>query len=134
MTQVRCRATALLVGVLTLSCVRATRAAESCNQVAITPGTEATVSVLLPDVASGLQTRLQVRDARASKPVDPWGGCPTTQPYGTCSPATHADASTVATSKIYDPGDGMQLIGYRMKNAAAAMTRDPRLCVQYTTQ
>jgi hypothetical protein len=114
-----------------LSYARAARAAESCNQVDVAPGSQATVSVLLPDTAQGVQTKLTVRDAGTTKPVDPWGPCPTATPYGACTPAAHAGIATVTSSKIFDPGDGMQLIGFQMKNAASGPTRTVRLCVQY---
>ena len=104
---------------------------ESCNQIEVAPGGEETISLLLPDVAQNLQPRLTGRDAGESKPVDKWGTCPTAAPYGACAPAAHATLTTVATRKIYDPGDGMQLLGFRMKNAAGAPTRTVRLCVRY---
>jgi hypothetical protein len=106
-------------------------AAESCNQIEVTPGGEATISVLLPDIARNLRPRLTDRDASESKPVDPWGTCPTAEPYGPCAPAAHATLTTGTTRKIFDPGDGMQLLGFRMRNAAGAPTRTLRLCVQY---
>jgi hypothetical protein len=128
------RITALVFGFATLAGTRSILAAESCNQTEIAPGSEGSVSVLLPDIANNLRPRLTARDARASKPVDPWGACPTTEPYGPCTPAGHGNIATVATSKIFDPGDGMQLIGFRLKNAAGAVTRDVRLCVQYGSE
>ena len=112
-------------------CARSVRAAESCNQVDVTAGSTATVSVLLPDTAQNLQPRLTARDTRESKPVDPWGPCPTTAPFGACTPAAHAGIATLTNNTIFDPGDGMQLIGFQVKNAAGGPTRTVRLCVQY---
>ena len=75
--------------------------------------------------------RLTARDTRESKPVDPWGPCPTTAPFGACTPAAHAGIATLTSNTIFDPGDGMQLIGFQVKNAAGGPTRTVRLCVQY---
>jgi hypothetical protein len=119
-----------LVGIVGLSCTQVALSAESCNQIELTPGSEATVSVLLPDNAKDLQPRLTVRNARASGPIDSWGTCPTTAPYGACIPV--ADVATVSTNKIVDPADGMQLIAFRLKNGSQATKRDVRLCVRGT--
>ena len=127
----RCsRIIAFLVGIVGLSCTQVVLAAESCNQIELTPGSEATVSVLLPDNALNLQPRLSVRNARASAPADSWGTGPTTAPYGACTPV--ADVATVSTNKIVDPADGMQLIEFRLKNGSQATKRDVRLCVRGT--
>jgi hypothetical protein len=32
---------------------------------------------------------------------------------------------------VVDPADGMQLIGFRLKNGSASVKRNVRLCVQY---
>lgn len=125
------RRVAFGVGVLVLSCGPVARAAESCNQIELPPDSEATVSVLLPDVADDLQPRLTVRTARESAPVDAWGPCPTAEPYGACSPAAHGDVRTVGARKIMDPGDGMRLIGFRLKNGGGGPRSDVRLCVRY---
>jgi hypothetical protein len=103
-------------------------ALESCNQVEVAPGHETTVSLLLPDIASDLRPELTVRDAHESASGNGWAACPTTQPYGAC---THADVATVGTRKIVDPGDGKQLIAFRLRNRSASAKRDVRLCVQY---
>jgi hypothetical protein len=124
------RIVAFLVGVVGLSCSQVALAAESCNQIELAPGSEATVSVLLADVAKDLQPRLTIRNARASGPADSWGTCPTTAPYGACTPV--ADVATVGTNKIVDPADGMQLIAFRLKNASQATKRDVRLCIRGT--
>jgi len=127
----RCsRIITFLVGIIGLSCTQVALSAESCNQIELTPGSEATVSVLLPDNAKDLQPRLSVRNVRAAGPVDSWGTCPTTTPYGACTPA--ADVATVSTNKIVDPADGMQLIEFRLKNGSQATKRDVRLCVRGT--
>src|SRR5262245_64735458 len=96
----RLRFLILLSSFVVLSMVRPTGAAESCNQTDVAPGSEATVSVLLPDVAQNLQPRLTARDASESKPVDPWGPCPIAEPFGPCTPAPHATLTTVTTRKI----------------------------------
>jgi hypothetical protein len=129
MKRTQFRIMAFLLGVVTVACTQSVLAAESCNQIEVAPGSEGTVSLLLPDVARNLRPRLTARDARDSKPVDSWGACPTAAPYGGC--AAHDDIATVTTRTIFDPGDGMQLLGFRMKNGAKAATRDVRLCVQY---
>jgi len=127
----RCsRTIAFLVGIVGLSCTHVALAAESCNQIELAPGSEATVSVLLPDNATNIQPRLSVRNARAAGPVDSWGTCPTTAPYGACTPV--ADVATVSTNKIVDPADGMQLIAFRLKNGSQATKRDVRLCIRGT--
>jgi hypothetical protein len=114
-----------------LSCARAVLAAQSCNQIDVVAGSTATVSVLLPDTAQNVQSQVTARDTGESKPVDPWGPCPTTAPFGACTPATHAGIQTLTSNTILDPGDGMQLIGFQVKNAAGGPTRTVRLCVQY---
>jgi len=121
----------LLWTMVIVVCARPSRAGESCNQTDVAAGGAVTISVLLPDVAQNLQPRLTARDAGASKPVDPSGPCPTAAPYGPCTPAAHANLATVTMSKVLDPDDGMQLVGFQMKNAAGAPARTVRLCVQY---
>ena len=121
----------LLVSSIIVSCTRAAHVAESCNQIELAPGGEAMVSVLLPDTAVDFQPQLMARDARDSRPVDAWGACPTTEPYGACAPAAHGDVVTVDVRRVVDPGDGKQLLGFHMKNGAGAPKRDVRLCVQH---
>lgn len=118
----------LLAFVAFLSSAGTSGATESCNQVEVAPGSEASVSVLLPDTAQSPQPRLTARNATESKPVDAWGPCPTADPYGPCA---STGLATVTARKVFDPGDGMQLIGFRMKNAAGAPARTVRLCVHY---
>src|SRR4029453_12343454 len=101
----RCsRIIAFLVGIVGLSCTQVALSAEGCNQIELAPGSEATVSVLLPDNAKDLQPRLSVRNAHAAGPVDSWGTCPTTTPYGACTPV--ADVAPVSTNKNVDPDAG----------------------------
>jgi hypothetical protein len=124
------RIAAMALGIVALPWAGAALAAQSCNQVEVAPKSEVSVSVLLPDTASGLQTQLRVRNAHTSGPVDGWTVCPTAEPYGACAGA-HADVSTLGTSKTIDPDDGMQLVAFRLKNGSASAKRDVRLCVQY---
>jgi hypothetical protein len=127
MKQACARTLVFLLGILILRTGPAL-ALESCNQVEVAPGREATVSLLLPDIASDLRPELTVRDAHESASGDAWAACPTTRPYGAC---THADVATIGTRKIVDPGDGKQLIAFRLRNRSASAKRDVRLCVQY---
>ena len=131
MTQTSSRRLAILLGIAMLPCPGAALALQGCNQVEIAPRSEATVSVLLPDPATDPRPQLTVRNAHKAGPVDNWTACPITKPYGACAPPTHADVATVGTRWVVDPGDGMQLIAFRLKNGSASVKRDVRLCVQY---
>jgi len=131
MTQACSRVLAILAGIAILACTGAALAMESCNQVDVAPRSDATISLLLPDVANDLQARLKVRDTHESGPVDAWTTCPIAAPYGTCASPAHADISTITTRRVVDPADGMQLIAFRLKNGSASLKRDVRLCVQY---
>lgn len=123
MTQLRTIAIAIAVAVLTSA--GHALAAQGCNQLQLAAGEQASVSVLLPDVATDLQPTLSARNAGGDK----WGACPTTGPFGPC--AGHADVTVVDSKKILDPDDGMQLIGFKLKNGSSS-TRDVRLCVKYS--
>jgi hypothetical protein len=131
MTHTCSRVVAILAGIVILPCTGAALAMESCNQVEVAPGSEATISLLLPDVANDLQARLRVRDTHESAPVDAWTVCPVTAPYGTCASPAHADIAAISTRRVVDPGDGMQLVAFRLKNGSKSLKRDVRLCVQY---
>jgi len=131
MTQTCSRVVAILAGIVILPCTGAALAVESCNQVEVAPGSEATISLLLPDVANDLEARLRVRDTHESPPVDAWTVCPVAAPYGTCASPAHADISTISTRRVVDAGDGMQLVAFRLKNGSKSLKRDVRLCVQY---
>jgi hypothetical protein len=97
----RCsRIITFLVGIVCLSWTPVALSAESCSQIELTPGSEATVSVLLPDTAKDLQPRLSVRNVRAAGPVDSWGTCPTTTPYGPAHPQRTLRRSAGTTSWI----------------------------------
>ena len=128
-----CRTLTILLGIVILPYTGTALAMEGCNQVELAPGSEGTVSVLLPDIANNLRPRLTVRDTHESAPVDAWTACPITEPWGACAPPTHADVATVGTRKVNDPADGMQLVAFRLKNGSASVKRDVRLCVQYGT-
>src|SRR5262249_16924095 len=82
MTQTSSRGLAILLGIGMLPCPGAALALQGCNKVEIAPRSEATVSVLLPDVATDPRPQLTVRNAHKAGPVDNWTACPITKPFG----------------------------------------------------